>query len=54
MKNTVTLVGFVGNTPEFRTAQSGASIITLSLATSRRFLDGEAEVRRRQPADPSP
>jgi Single-strand binding protein family len=39
MKNTVTLVGFVGNTPEVRTAQSGASITTLSLATSRNFKD---------------
>ena len=26
MKNTVTLVGFVGNTPEVRTAQSGAAM----------------------------
>ena len=41
MKNTVTLVGFVGNTPEVRSAQSGASITSLSLATSRRFLDRE-------------
>ncbi|MFM7377156.1 MAG: single-stranded DNA-binding protein [Erythrobacter sp.] len=37
MKNTVTLVGFVGNTPEVRTAQSGASITSLSLATTRSF-----------------
>ncbi|MFN7324877.1 MAG: single-stranded DNA-binding protein, partial [Sphingomonadales bacterium] len=37
MKNTVTLVGFVGNTPEIRTTQSGASITTVSLATTRSF-----------------
>lgn len=41
MKNTVTLVGFVGNTPEVRNTQSGASITHMSLATSRSFKDGE-------------
>ncbi len=41
MKNTVTLVGFVGNTPEVRTAQSGAAITSLSLATTRSYKDGE-------------
>jgi single-stranded DNA-binding protein len=41
MKNTVTLVGFVGNTPEVRNTQSGASITTVSLATTRSFKDGE-------------
>ena len=41
MKNTVTLVGFVGNTPEVRSTQSGASITTVSLATTRSFKDGE-------------
>lgn len=41
MKNTVTLVGFVGNTPEVRNTQSGASITTVSLATSRSFKDAE-------------
>ena len=41
MKNTVTLVGFVGNNPEVRTTQSGASITSISLATSRSFKDGE-------------
>ena len=41
MKNTVTLVGFVGNTPEVRNTQSGVSITTVSLATSRSFKDGE-------------
>jgi single-strand DNA-binding protein len=41
MKNTVTLVGFVGNTPEVRYTQSGASITNMSLATSRSFKDGE-------------
>lgn len=41
MKNTVTLVGFVGNTPEVRNTQSGASITNMSLATSRSFKDGE-------------
>jgi single-strand DNA-binding protein len=41
MKNTVTLVGFVGNTPEVRNTQSGASITNISLATSRSFKDGD-------------
>ena len=41
MKNSVILVGFVGSNPETRTAQSGASIVTLSLATNRSFKDGE-------------
>ena len=35
MKNTVTLVGLVGNTPDVRTIQSGTSITTISLATIR-------------------
>lgn len=41
MKNTVTLVGFVGNNPEVRTAQSGAQITSLSLATTRNFKDAD-------------
>lgn len=41
MQNTVTLVGFVGDTPEVRTAQSGAAITNLSLATTRSFKDGD-------------
>jgi single-strand DNA-binding protein len=41
MKNTVTLVGFVGNTPEVRNTQLGVSITNISLATSRSFKDGE-------------
>lgn len=41
MKNTVTLVGFVSNTPEVRNTQSGATITTVSLATTRSFKDGE-------------
>jgi single-strand DNA-binding protein len=41
MKNTVTLIGFVGNTPEVRTTQSGAAITSLSLATTRSHKDGE-------------
>ena len=41
MKNTVTLVGFVGNTPEVRTTQSRASITSVSLATTRSFKDAE-------------
>ena len=41
MKNTVTLVGFVGNTPEVRNTQSGATITTVSLATTRSFKDAE-------------
>ena len=43
MKNTVTLVGFVGNTPEVRNTQSGASIVSLSLATTRCFKDGDGD-----------
>jgi single-strand DNA-binding protein len=42
MKNTVTLVGFVGNMPEVRNTQSGVSITSISLATSRSFKDSEA------------
>ena len=41
MKNTATLVGFVGNTPEVRNTQSGVSITNISLATSRSFKDGD-------------
>lgn len=41
MKNTVTLVGYVGNTPETRETQSGVQITNLSLATSRSFLGSE-------------
>jgi single-strand DNA-binding protein len=41
MKNTVTLVGFVGNNPEVRTTQLGASITTVSLATTRSYKDSE-------------
>ena len=41
MKNTVTLVGFVGNNPEVRNAQSGAAITSLSLATTRSFKDAD-------------
>ena len=41
MKNTVTLVGFIGNNPEVRTTQGGASITSLSLATTRSYKDGE-------------
>ncbi|HVI98279.1 MAG TPA: single-stranded DNA-binding protein [Sphingomonas sp.] len=39
MKNTVTLVGFVGNTPEVRETQSGTSITSVSLATTRSYKD---------------
>ena len=41
MKNTVTLVGFVGNNPEVRTAKGATAITNLSLATTRSFMDGE-------------
>lgn len=40
-ENTVNLVGFVGNNPEVRTAQSGAAITHLSIATTCNFKDGE-------------
>ena len=41
MKNTVTLVGFVGNNPEVRTTQGGSAITSISIATSRSYKDGE-------------
>lgn len=41
MKNIVTLVGFVGNTPEVRNLPSGASVTSVSLATTRSFKDSE-------------
>lgn len=41
MKNTVTLVGFVGNNPEVRETSGSATIVTLSLATTRGFKDDE-------------
>ena len=41
MKNTVTLVGFVGNTPEVRTIKGDTSVTSLSLATTRSFKDAE-------------
>ena len=41
MKNTVILAGFVGNTPEVRNLQSGASVTSLSIATTRHYKDGE-------------
>ncbi|NML96092.1 single-stranded DNA-binding protein [Novosphingobium olei] len=41
MKNSVTLAGFVGSNPEVRSTQGGASITSLSVATTRRFKDGE-------------
>lgn len=43
MKNTVILAGHVGSTPEVRTTQNGASITSLSLATTRSFKDGEGK-----------
>ena len=41
MKNTVTLVGFVGNTPEVRETSGSATITSLSLATTSSFKDSE-------------
>ena len=43
MKNTVTLVGFVGNDPEVRETKSDATITNISLATTRSFKDSEGE-----------
>ena len=43
MKNTVTLVGFVGNTPEVRETKGAASVTTVSLATSRSFTNSEGK-----------
>ena len=41
MKNTVTLVGFVGNTPEVEETFGSGTITSLSLAATRNFKDGE-------------
>lgn len=41
MKNTVILAGFVGSNPEVRSLQNGASVTSLSIATTRSFKDGE-------------
>ena len=43
MKNTVTLVGFVGNDPEVRETKSDATITNISLATTRSFKDSDGE-----------
>jgi len=43
MKNTVTLIGFVGNDPEVRETKSDATITSISLATTRSFKDSEGE-----------
>ena len=41
MKNSVFFLGFVGSNPEVSSTQSGTSITTLSLATTRSFRDSE-------------
>jgi single-strand DNA-binding protein len=41
MKNTVTLIGFVGNAPEVRDFASGQTVTSVSLATSRSWKDSE-------------
>ena len=41
MKNSVIIAGFVGSNPEVRHTQSGASVTSLSVATTRSFKDGE-------------
>ena len=41
MKNTAIIAGFVGSNPEVRHTQSGASVTSLSVATTRSFKDGE-------------
>ncbi len=46
MKNTVTLVGFVGTQPETRTSATGTTATTLSLATSRLLRDADGKVRK--------
>jgi len=43
MKNSVTLVGFVGNDPEVREPNSKTSITNVSLATTRSFKDSEGD-----------
>lgn len=54
MKNIVTLVGFVGNTPEVRETSGSATITSLSLATTRSFKDGEGHRHRRPNGTASP
>jgi single-strand DNA-binding protein len=46
MKNSVTLVGFVGTQPETRTGTTGSTVTTLSLATSRPLRDADGKVRK--------
>lgn len=41
MKNTVIIAGFVGSNPDVRHTQSGASVTSLSVATTRSYKDGE-------------
>ncbi|QGN55155.1 single-stranded DNA-binding protein [Novosphingobium sp. Gsoil 351] len=43
MKNTVTLVGFVGNAPEIRNLPNGATVTSVWLATSRNWKDADGK-----------
>jgi single-strand DNA-binding protein len=43
MKNSVILAGHVGSNPEVRSTLNGASITSLSLATTRSFKDAEGK-----------
>lgn len=49
MKNTVTLVGFVGHDPEVRNLPGGQAVTSVSLATSRSWKDSEG--RRQNETD---
>ena len=53
MKNTVTLVGFVGNTPEVRNTKGNAPVTIVSLATTRSFKDsgGKRQSETEPPRD---
>lgn len=43
MKNSVTLVGFVGNDPEVRNLSGGQTVTSISIATSRSWKDNEGK-----------
>ena len=44
--NKATLIGNLGQNPEIRTTQSGSRIVTLSIATSEKWMDNRSGDRR--------